>query len=239
MYRVTASTLHLHTGYEDEYIRERLSYQTLDLLQDRDRSRCLLCGSQDLAVSHRVIAEHKDAETNPILCLTGHKLLPEQYEGNDLGNLMTLCEPHAVAYDEAAWRLVPAEEWRVKMAHAYPNRSQQNLQGELFDLVIFRPQDMPVKSIPRSVDSAEAAIVGAAFGPGGTGCVRVLRAWRMLPLDPFIVFAATLSASGGAYVPMPDDVIRAIEDACDTIREAWDAPYVAAPTWNVTFPRSA
>ncbi|KAH9846540.1 hypothetical protein C2E23DRAFT_852402 [Lenzites betulinus] len=116
-YKATASTLYFHTGYEDEFIRERLFSQTLKLLpvQDRDRSRCLLCGAQDLVVSHRVVAEHDGVETNvrmhhilfatvyrrteadvrtalgpqPILWLTGHKLLPAQHEENGLSSLMT------------------------------------------------------------------------------------------------------------------------------------------------------
>lgn len=93
----------------------------------------------------------------------------------------------------------------------------------LFDLVIFRPKHMPKIAIPwlNGVEPAQVAITAAAFAR--EDCPRVLRAFRTLPLNPYVALAATFPIVGAAYLPLPDAAIRNVERGCDEIRDAWNA----------------
>ena len=55
-----------------------------------------------------------------------------------------------------------------------------------------------------------------------TNCPRVLRAFRTLRLDPYLTYASTLRMIGAAYLPLPDDDLKAVEDECLQIRTAWN-----------------
>ncbi|EIW54913.1 uncharacterized protein TRAVEDRAFT_30885 [Trametes versicolor FP-101664 SS1] len=84
---------------------------------------------------------------------------------------------------------------------------------------------MPDLDIPRPAGPPPAAAIPAAAFKRAD-CVRVLRAWRTLPLDPYIALAATPSVAGSVYEPRPDEALRRVEADCDRIREVWNG---AAP----------
>ncbi|KAL1948885.1 hypothetical protein VTO73DRAFT_10691 [Trametes versicolor] len=87
------------------------------------------------------------------------------------------------------------------------------------------PQHMPDLDIPRLAGPPPAAAIPAAAFKRAD-CVRVLRVWRTLPLDPYIALAATLGVAGSVYEPRPDEALRRVEADCDRIREVWNG---AAP----------
>lgn len=105
----------------------------------------------------------------------------------------------------------------------------------LFDLIIFRPQHMPKIAIPWIIGSPELAQVAiAATAFAREDCPRVLRAFRTLPLNPYVALAATFPIVGAAYFPLPDAAIRNVERGCDEIRGAWNAATPKAST-DLTF----
>ena len=53
-------------------------------------------------------------------------------------------------------------------------------------------------------------------------CPRVLRAFRTPRLDPYLTYASTLRMIGAAYLPLPDNDLKAVEGECLHIRTAWN-----------------
>ncbi|OJT08225.1 hypothetical protein TRAPUB_897 [Trametes pubescens] len=211
---------------DDANYPERLDLANVKALEERDGNQCLLCGTQDLIVTHRVVAEHAIG-VDPTVWLGSLRLVPESYDSEALTNIMT-----------------PSLGLQMTNAGVMQESSKDPGWEEqvLFDLVIFRPQHMPKQDIPLTVGSPEVAIAAATFEQ--EDCPRrVLRAFRTLPLNPYVALAATFPIIGAAYVPLPDEAIRGVEGDCDAIRDAWNegAPKFTedmtfeipdAPKWN-------
>ncbi len=98
---------------DDANYPERLDLAIVKALEERDGNQCLLCGTQDLIVTHRVVAEHAigvDVRmpwtcflgasswltsactrriSQPTVWLGSLRLVPESYDSEALTNIMT------------------------------------------------------------------------------------------------------------------------------------------------------
>ncbi|KAI9068106.1 hypothetical protein FKP32DRAFT_1754683 [Trametes sanguinea] len=93
-------------------------------------SRCILCGSTNGLIVHRIVMHHgahSRAYLNPLPWI--HALgfvepdpseFPLQMDNHMIGNLMIVCEAHADAYDFGVWSLVPAASTRERMLRTVP-----------------------------------------------------------------------------------------------------------------------
>ncbi|KAI0350305.1 hypothetical protein OH77DRAFT_1413245 [Trametes cingulata] len=207
------------------------------------KGACILCGRTEDVLLHRVIMHHDEGaiSTNSLPWLKCLGLIEQDYTSDTYSNIMLLCRPHVAAWDAGVWRLVPSHEERVRMRHQPvvvhdPADSDSDDHGSSdanagisvsFDVVIFVPGAMPPVQAPGT-----GANAGASTDAPTAKCnQRVLRKWRNLPLDPYIVFASALPLIGAVYWPPPDKEIREIETECLEIREAWNS---AVPREDIT-----
>ncbi|KAI0718741.1 hypothetical protein C8T65DRAFT_637947 [Cerioporus squamosus] len=110
-----------------EHLPRRTVFSTIR----RHGQQCLLCGRsgrEELVVVRAVMQhahhEHDDGRgqnRDPISTLKALGFLPHGYTRDDWTNLMTLCRPHAEAYDQGAWRWLPGSAVREQLATATPS----------------------------------------------------------------------------------------------------------------------
>ncbi|KAH9941887.1 uncharacterized protein BXZ73DRAFT_41769 [Epithele typhae] len=101
-----------------EYLPFRMIVETIR----RHKGQCLLCGRKDDLTVMRAILQHGVGaeQPDPISWLQGLKALPVEYTRDEWTNLMTLCKPHARAYEDNVWRWVPGAAFRAHMAEPAP-----------------------------------------------------------------------------------------------------------------------
>ncbi|KAI0760517.1 hypothetical protein C8Q74DRAFT_235573 [Fomes fomentarius] len=106
----------------------------------RHGQQCLLCGRRDVSelVVVRALLQHGEGADegqgrDPIAYLKELNLLPHGYTRDDWTNLMTLCRPHAEAYDAGTWRWLPNATLRSQLYSAPKTVSadvQERAHGE-------------------------------------------------------------------------------------------------------------
>ncbi|KAI0659766.1 hypothetical protein C8Q70DRAFT_1053598 [Cubamyces menziesii] len=211
---------------------------------------CILCGSADDVRAHRIAISYENSRYDePHYWLSWLNLIPlvlpdyrEHYD--EITNIVLLCPDHADAYDCGAWRWVPSEQTRSSMLNActhYRKRDETGIdphhlhtapgerdkfasfgtENTTYDLLIFLPQAMPKIDLLHS-DLKPTSVAVSAEVFQSTHCPRVLRAFRTLRLDPYLTYASTLRMIGAAYLPLPDDELKAVEDKCLRICTAWN-----------------
>ncbi|RPD54914.1 hypothetical protein L226DRAFT_509223 [Lentinus tigrinus ALCF2SS1-7] len=119
----TRGTPGTSTSHAPEHLPRRMVFSTIR----RQGQQCQLCGRKGNAgelVVVRAVLQHEHHETgaekgtSPDL-ISGLKalgLLPHGYTRDDWTNLMTLCKPHAEAYDQGVWRWLPGVALREQIA---------------------------------------------------------------------------------------------------------------------------
>ncbi|OSD05172.1 hypothetical protein PYCCODRAFT_1295418 [Trametes coccinea BRFM310] len=214
-------------------------------------STCVLCGSAH-ALVHRAVLHHGGGRyTDPRLWLEGLGFITSAHDiiKDDLSNLMIVCEDHAKAYDLDIWSFVPAAAIREEMLNTRPpmlgERGAKNEpqptssdgtqavddpvddlknKQEIFDLLIFFPDKMPRIDIRNAPDFNSVAIHKDDLQAGR--CPRVLRAFRKLYNNRYLVYAHALPMLNAAYMPLPDADLKDIERDCLAIRNGWNRAVV-------------
>ncbi|KAJ8468824.1 hypothetical protein ONZ51_g9395 [Trametes cubensis] len=165
---------------------------------------------------------------------------------DDFTNLMFVCEEHANAYNCGAWRWMPSSiDTNIDTApDTSPKHAQSvyahtdfevrnegasssitanpglNIDNTTFDLLIFLPQAMPPIGLLRDLKSNSIAMRAEAFQDATSP--RVLRSFRTLHLNPYITYTSMLRMVGAAYLPPPDNDLKAVEDECLRIHAIWN-----------------
>ncbi|KAJ8468821.1 hypothetical protein ONZ51_g9390 [Trametes cubensis] len=238
--------------YEQEDIDIKKEELHKLLIQHEElESKCILCGAEDDVRAHRMAISYEDGRHDePHYWLSWLNLIPlvlpdyrEHYD--EITNLVLLCPDHADAYDCGAWRWIPSEQIRSSMLNACTHDGQRDETGidphdahttlerrdkfasfgtekTTYDLLIFLPQAMPKIDLLHS-DLKLTSVAVAAEVFQSTNCPRILRAFRTLRLDPYLTYASTLRMVGAAYLPLPDDDLKAVEGECLQIRTAWNS----------------
>ncbi|KAH9888106.1 hypothetical protein C8Q73DRAFT_712277 [Cubamyces lactineus] len=235
------------TRREDGF--EEVQKQLLDVMSSHElERRCILCGTRKHVHVQRVgISFDGDRYDNPRQWLNALNIIPPDYDPliDDFTNLMFVCEEHADAYDCGAWRWIPSsmEAYADVVPYATSKRTRSlsenaaiaagdtsssttvdpsptNTDNMTFDLLIFLPQAMPSIDLLGDLRSKTVVVPADAFQ--GDTFPRVLRSFRTLHLDPYITYASTLRMAGAAYLPFPDDDLKAIEDVCLRIHKTWN-----------------
>ncbi|KAL7277173.1 hypothetical protein ACG7TL_009019 [Trametes sanguinea] len=247
-------------GEDEEFTPEDSEYlpDEIKLKAKQELKRiCVLCGSTK-GIIHRVILHHEDwLYPDPRGWLQGLGLnsLPINTMRDEMCNLMIVCEDHATAYDLNVWCFMPSAAARAEMSQL------QTLQGfklgeesiaksalakaaiaadgtieharkqDLFDLLVFLPQDMPPIDILASPDSQTVAVHKEDIEAGL--CPRVLKSFRKLHCDRYMVFAHALEMLNAAYLPLPDEDLRIVEEECLAIRNGWNRAFLQTRTFTL------
>ncbi|KAM5543461.1 hypothetical protein V8D89_002712 [Ganoderma adspersum] len=137
-----------------EYLPRRIVVETIR----RHGWACLLCGRKDdLAVVRAVLQhghggdQHENGGHDPIAWLKSLGLLAPTYDRDDWTNLMTLCGPHARAYEDGVWRWVPGAKFRSQMAGAVSSRhvsASENFEDEDGDVTM---SDITVEEFTKEI----------------------------------------------------------------------------------------
>ncbi|KAI1794321.1 hypothetical protein LXA43DRAFT_996569 [Ganoderma leucocontextum] len=152
-----------------EYLPRRIVVETIR----RHGWECLLCGRKDDLTVVRAVLQHGHHEesSDPISWLRSFRLLPPTYERDDWTNLMTLCGPHARAYDEGVWRWVPGATFRGQMPSAVSPRhipASESFEDEDGDVTM---SDITVDELAQEL--AESSCKAVAYSDEGLRVLRV------------------------------------------------------------------
>ncbi|THH19239.1 hypothetical protein EW146_g1869 [Bondarzewia mesenterica] len=186
----------------------------------RDDFRCLLCGSQDNLRVLRILGRC-DPRKCPVQMqwMRVLKLVPSDCDRDSMVNLMTLCDAHATAYESSVWRFCPcAVERQILLSYRKDAEQRHSpmhadeAHSHFFDLLIFRPEEMPPLASPQENQENEVQVTGSHFNPpSNPSTCRVISSTSSLPVNPCIVFAAALEVAGCCYWPPPDDALELLE----------------------------
>ncbi|PIL23118.1 hypothetical protein GSI_14427 [Ganoderma sinense ZZ0214-1] len=162
-----------------EYLPRRIVVETIR----RHGWACLLCGRKDDLAVVRAVLQHGrpqhqhqhenengigdgDGGQDPIAWLKSLGLLAPTYERDDWTNLMTLCGPHARAYEDGVWRWVPGAKLRGEMASAVPLRNgtaSENSEDEdgdvtMSDITVEELNKGYVESLSKTIPESEEGL---------------------------------------------------------------------------------